>query len=659
MVGRLALVAVALGAALGGLCAWGYPGVGLWPLYILGLAGASLGAQVLPRRSALLFSAGFALHYPLLFVGTLSWGATVPWLSGAALFVCFGLPVLAWSHLVAPRLGSAWVLFLATLAFAWLVQEFFEQLGWPFAPAAVLPSWLLGGARWLGAGGVSGILVAWCVTLGFSLCRWRERARSAARAGAGGLGLTALAPGIALLLLSGAARLTAPPPERQVRVGVPQVDVARVFYEHQAFNRPMRQAFDTQLDAMLTSLTGAELIVTPEELDNRFHLNLAPSLARWQEVARRQRTAVLLSAPLATPAGRANAIAGLDATGALVGVHRKVDLAPFGEARHVAGQGYAPLQLGGGLTVGPLVCLEGALRAPYAAHVAGGAGILAIATDDLSFGSSPLPFLHLAMAQLRAVEAGRDVVWASNGGPSGSIDRFGAFTAAAPFREAAAARLSVSVHSDVTPALAAGAWPLSVLGLGLVAIGAKRLRGRRSATWAPPGSWRVGLGSGLAALFLGVLLLPLVELSHGRSANALGALWEPFAAPPPGPSGMAFEAAEHPAAGAVTFFLAELGLFLTPREVAAALPPDATRESMVKALGALGVELAPGAWVLEVPMLAQASDGTWAELACPTGSACLVYAAGRQELVPVDEVRRRASVLLLPTELTWTGRDVP
>lgn len=641
---------VVLGLVAGGAAALGAPGAGLWPLHVAALVAASFVCQsVASAAQVAVFAGAFALHGVALFVGAAGWGSEVPLAAGAAYAAALVLPLVLWSRLAAPRLRGLVALFAATLAFGGLAQEAVDRLQLPFATAALLVEAprLAAGARLAGVPGLSGIVLAWAVTLAAAVRdrRWRSAA------------CAALGPLALLFALDGIARLTAPEPGRALRVGVVQPDVARTFYLHQMFNPRLRHAFDAQLAAQLASLRGAELVVTPEEFDDRFHLQLRPSLERWRDEARALDAALLVSAPIATPAGRENAVGAFDARGTLLGIHRKAALAPFGETAHVAGAGHAPLAPG--LPLGVLVCLESALAAPAEQTVRAGAQLLVAVTDDLSFGSSPLGALHLAMTRLRAIETGRALVWASNGGPSGSVDRFGDFRAGAPFRAPGAARLAVQLHADATPWLRLGAARLFAFGLLLGAA----LGWRRRDTRAPPDRAPPRLRAATVALLglVGLLALAaptaVVEARLGAPARALRALVEPFSASPPQADMDAL--AEYlpregnEAAAAAAFLLGECGLYETARALAALVPRGADPAAMQAALeayaGLATALVAPGAAPALVPFLVATRDGRWLA-AARHADTCLAYdpRRGGQARLPCSELFAGAATLVVP-----------
>jgi len=162
----------------------------------------------------------------------------------------------------------------------------------------------------------------------------------------------------------------------------------------------------------------------------------------------------LLSSYLASPEGGIyNAVGFIDSNGALVGVHRKVNLAPFGEVEFQAGSTFHSAPILPTVRAGVLICQESLLAEGPLALARDGATVLISSTSDISFHSGLLSFEHLALSRMRAIETGRAIVWASAGGPSGAVDRWGEFVESGPFRAPAAARVSAELHDDTTPYL--------------------------------------------------------------------------------------------------------------------------------------------------------------------------------------------------------------
>ena len=165
-----------------------------------------------------------------------------------------------------------------------------------------------------------------------------------------------------------------------------------------------------------------------------------------------------------------------------------------------------------------------------------GAQLLVATTSDSSFGTSLLVFGHLAMTRVRAIETGRDIVWASASGPSGIIDRWGNFRVGAPLRVTAASRLPAQLHSELTPFLRAR-WLPPVL-CAIVMFGAFRRFSTSQSEEKPLAT--TALAAALAgvtgALFLAAVVSvgapALIEWRNGDPGRARAAVTELWDKPP-------------------------------------------------------------------------------------------------------------------------------
>jgi apolipoprotein N-acyltransferase len=534
----LALVGVPLLAgAAGGL---GRPGIDWTPLYFaseLLFAYLALGAAS-PVHAAIIGVAWGTGLFAFIALGTLSWGWSVPLALTAIGVGLYALPLALWSH-GAPRLFHGWRLFCATAA-AWsLCLDCGDALRFPLKEGAqslvVAAPVLASGARLVGSNVISGILAATVVASADSL---HARSRAALLPRLVGL-LPALGVGLAALaLLAALAQVSAEPPGRSIEVGVPQIDTEAEYYSARLLRPELAERFDRRFEQLLGELAGTDVVITTEGFDGRFGLSLRPLTLRYQRYAREHDQALVVTSFTAEPNGwKGNAVGAIDRQGRLVGIHRKVDLALEGERMLAPGPGYEVFPLEQGLVLGVPLCVESLLRnAPFAMTRAG-ATLLAASTSDLTFGSNVTGFEHLATTALRAIETGRSIVWASNGGPSGVIDRWGAFDAKAPFREAAAVRARATLQGGLTPYLAHAravsiAAALVLLLLVVAARGSARLPRaleQNPMLLAAPARAALALAASITGAVLLIALGPaLVECSRGSAARAFGAVSETF-----------------------------------------------------------------------------------------------------------------------------------
>ena len=540
---------------------------------------------------AVLIGTSFGLGlFSFVALGSLSWGPAVPaslTLIGIALYA-LPFALCCW---VLPRVFGGVRLFLATVA-AWsLCLDAGDALKFPLKEAAqslvVSAPQLAAGARLVGSNVLSGIMLATLLLSARALATSR-RDPVAVRAAAV---LPAVAAGVGLLALLGVvAQATAAAPGRSVEVGIPQINTSAQYYAARLLRPELARRFDQSFEGLLDELSGAELIVTTEGFDGRFGLSLPSVRARWQNEARRRDQAFAVTSYTVEHGFKGNAVGGFDRRGRFVGIHRKVDLALEGEKMLKAGADYDVFRFDPDLRVGVPLCVESLLAKGPFAMTRAGATLLAASTSDLSFGSNVTGFEHLATTALRAIETGRSVVWASNGGPSGVIDRWGSFQAAAPFRVTSAARVRATLHADTTPYLRYPRGLSVVCALLLSVLGAVALFGPRRAepsaagdatvlAWVPKTSLGAALATALAVLSaLGLVLSgpALVELSRGDPARAFGAVRETLRAPRFAVPPDAFARFRTPPAatarGAIAYFLTYYGIETAADDLPPGLP---------------------------------------------------------------------------------------
>ena len=172
---------------------------------------------------------------------------------------------------------------------------------------------------------------------------------------------------------------------------------------------------------------------------------------------------------------------GITVTGEGDGTYLKQKLVPFGE--------YVPLQdmLRGliaffdlpmsdfargpedqamlqakGYHLAPMICYE-VVYPELAASLAARSDILLTISNDTWFGKSIGPIQHLQMAQMRALEAGRWMIRATNNGVTALIDPQGRITTQIPqFQQAILYGEVVPMH-NLTPYLQWRSWPLIIV----------------------------------------------------------------------------------------------------------------------------------------------------------------------------------------------------
>jgi apolipoprotein N-acyltransferase len=137
----------------------------------------------------------------------------------------------------------------------------------------------------------------------------------------------------------------------------------------------------------------------------------------------------------------------------------------------------------GPATVGDVICFEVAYDGIVRDTVTGGAGILAVQTNNATFDESEAR-QQLAMVRLRAVEHGRDALMASTVGVSGFVGTDGSVRQETGFNTPGVVVAEMTPRATRTLATQLGYWPEMVLsGLAVAAVAAAGvLRRRRSAS---------------------------------------------------------------------------------------------------------------------------------------------------------------------------------
>jgi apolipoprotein N-acyltransferase len=496
-----ARVVAAVGAGL--LLYASFPPRTLWWLALP--AFAVLGALVYGRRAragfgyGFLFGVGFLL--PLLtWIGSLV--GPVPWVAlvlGESLFVGLGGAGMAYvSRLQAAPVWSAAV---------WVASE---------AVRGRVP-W--GGLPWgrVGFGQPDGPLVHLAAVGGEPLLSFvtvlvglaiGELVRRAV-AGAGPralaiplvIGVVAFVTGpLAALVppLSGGAGTT-------VTIAAVQGNVPRLGLD---FNSQRRAVLDNHVketeqlasDVAAGKLAKPDLVIWPENSSDIDPLRNPDAAAQIDRAAQAVGVPILVGAVLQNPDGQTTSNSALVWQPG-VGVVERADkrrVQPFGEympwrsffrlfSSYVDRAGYFVPGTGPGVVdiagtkVGVTICWEVAFDDLVEASVDNGAQVLAVPSNNATFGFTQMTYQQMAMSQVRSVEHDRTSIIATTSGVSATIDPDGTVTQSTKqFTPAVLVNRTV-LRDTVTLATALGAvpeWVLVALGVGAVGAVAVRQRGR-------------------------------------------------------------------------------------------------------------------------------------------------------------------------------------
>lgn len=515
-----------VGAAAGGALLYlSFPPRTLW---WLALPAFALLTAVLHGRRAragfglgLVFGLGFLL--PLL-VWTGSFVGSAPWLALSALEALL-VGAAGAGMAVVSRLPAAPV----WMAAVWVAGEALRSRvpfgGFPWGRAGfgqadgpLLPVAALGGVpvlsfvtvlAGLALGEVARRLLALWQESHFAATTRDERGfpATAARAAGGARGVATAAAGAVTALSTGPLATLVPAAGNAdagaVTVATVQGNVPRLGLDFAAQRRAVldnhvRVTEQLAADVAAGRVPRPDLVIWPENASDIDPLRNADAAARIDGAARAVGAPLLLGAVLANPDGLTAANSALVWAGGQGVVDRtdKRRVQPFGEyipyrtffrllsdfadraGNFVPGSGQGVVDMAG-TTVGVTICWEVAFDDLVAESVAAGAEILAVPSNNATFGLTEMTYQQLAMSRVRAVEHDRAVVVATTSGvsaviaPDGTVvARTGQFQPGVlverlPLR--ATTTLATSVRS-------APEWTLVAVGLVAVGIAVRRNR---------------------------------------------------------------------------------------------------------------------------------------------------------------------------------------
>lgn len=466
--------------------------VGLWPVALLSLVALFRLVEREPpgsaSRRAFAFGVGlFGAGTWWVFVSISHFGGLHWALSGAvtgamivalALFVTlFGWTAARWLPAQGPvrwllGLPAAWVLV------EWLRSWVLSGFPWLSAGYAFTDTWLAGYAP---VGGVLAMSAAAALTAGALL--WAAAVRSArAAAGAAALVVAVWLGGAGLDRIDWTAPVGAP-----VTVALLQGNVAQ---DKKWLSEELEPTI--RLYHRLTlEHADADIVVWPEAALPALKFQLDPYLETLAEVTRDAGTSVVMGVLVwdAVDDVYYNSILALDSGD----LYHKRHLVPFGEFFPVpdtvrnwlrlmslpysdftrGARDQAPLAVAGQRLAGS-ICYEVAYGGEMIRAVPDSTLLVNISNDGW-FGNTIAPHQHLQIARLRAREAGRWMLRATNTGITAFIDPRGEVDAVLPQFQQGALRATVQPRTGATPYARAANWPVVTL-LVLLLGAAVRLR---------------------------------------------------------------------------------------------------------------------------------------------------------------------------------------
>jgi apolipoprotein N-acyltransferase len=496
--------------AAGGALLVSFPPYGWWWLGPVGVA--LLAVAVRGRRVRAGFGlgvvAGLTFFLPL-FSWTSLYIDSVPWLLLSVLESLYlGLlgAASAFAGRLVDRWGWSWPVVTGVL---WVGQESlrgrtpYGGLPWGRLAFGQDGSPVVRFAAWGGAPLVT-FVVAFVGGL-VAVVLWRLWQRPG---GAGWWGTGGYAVGAAVVMAAGLlVPLTAPSGSRVV-VAVVQGNVPRMGLDFNAQRQAVLENHVTATIALAGRVATGErprpdLVVWPENSSDVDPLLNPDAGARIDAAAAAIGAPILVGAVLRGPGEGEVRNAGIlwrPGSGAdLDQVYVKRHLVPFGEympmrrlARMVSKEvdrvrsDFSPGQVPGVVETGPVVlgdviCFEVAYDGVVRDTVTGGAGVLAVQTNNASFDESEAR-QQLAMVRLRALEHGRDALMASTVGVSAFVGADGSVHQATGFNTQEVIVRELRTGSGRTLATRVGVWPeVFLTGLAVLSlVGSVVVRRRRS-----------------------------------------------------------------------------------------------------------------------------------------------------------------------------------
>lgn len=474
-----------LAVVLGIVATLGFAPFAAWPLTLLALAGLFVISAGADTRRALwlgwLFGfAHFASGIYWVYISTHIYGGAPAWL-GFMLAVALSGYLAIYPALVLAltarlrlhqRLAGWW-----TVPALWLLMELlrgwvYSGFPWLSLGAVALDTPLQKLAPLIGVHGLSAavVLLAWALA---RLCAGRQPA----------VAIVVLLSPLLCLWLPAPAQWTQAT-GKPMRVAIIQGDIP----QDQKWLPEMKLPTLARYRRMTLAAGDADLVVWPEAAMPALHDDIADDyLAPLSARLRTQGSSLLAGMLRASDDGKKyyNTVYAL---GASSGRYDKRHLVPFGEyfpvpdwllpLMDVLGVPFSNLGFGAarqapikvdGQAIGIAICFEDVFPDEYR-HTAAQSVMVANVTNDAWFGRSGAAAQHLAIARMRALETGREVLRASNTGVSAIIDANGRLQAQTGFFTQEILRGEAQPRSGETPYVRWGDRPLWVLSVILIGL---------------------------------------------------------------------------------------------------------------------------------------------------------------------------------------------
>ena len=365
----------------------------------------------------------------------------------------------------------------------WLRGWIFTGFPWLSLGYSQLDAPLAGLAPWSGEHGCS-VAVVLAAGLVAQCCTgsWRARAAYAAAL---------------VAMLAGAQALRAVSTSHQTQAGLSVVLVQGAIPQQLKWERAQREVAFKLYSDLTAPHWQSDLVIWPETAIPAFADEVPEMIASLQRTARESHTTVLVGMPTGEPWSGGRYYNSVVALGAEPGRYDKRHLVPFGEffpfksalenisrllsipmSDFSAGDSHQPTLHAAGHAVGVSICYEDVF-AREVRRALPAAGFLVNVSNDAWFGDTIAPHQHLQIARMRALEAGRYLLRATNTGITAIIDERGRVVARAAQFQPRALTGSFAARGGATPYVRMGDVPL--FSMLVLIIAAVVLHGRRRA----------------------------------------------------------------------------------------------------------------------------------------------------------------------------------
>jgi apolipoprotein N-acyltransferase len=483
--------------AVGGALNLAFAPVAWWPIGVLAPAALFALIRGVPPRRALRIGAAFG-------AGLFAFGTY--WL-----YTClhtYGL-VPVWLTIVLQTLLVG-LMSAYPAALCFLANRFWLKPG-PTRDWLVLPGlwvllewlrgWVLSGFPWLtlGYAFIDSPLCGWAPVLGVYGVTWAAASAAAALnrvfapdvAGPQRAAAIAVMAGLFIAPLAVARHHWT----RAVGAKVPVAAVQGAVSQDQKWQRKNREATMIRYSSLTDRAWGARLIVWPESALPVLANNIQDFLRQLQAEGRRHGADFAIGLVNYQPETRRYYNGVLVLSESRNGWYYKRHLVPFGEYFPVpafvrswmrlmslpyddisAGAEHQPALSAAGQHLGITICYEDSFGSDQL-EVLRTATVLINVTNNAWYGDSTAPHQHLQISRMRALEAGRDLIRATNDGITAAVGPHGEILERLPQFAEGVLRVEVQPRTGLTPYARAGNYPVVLGATALLGLGFRRRRG--------------------------------------------------------------------------------------------------------------------------------------------------------------------------------------